>query len=290
MADETTPKNDASNTPAPEGGLTTPSTATSVHGLTVLSLGLPRLKRAAKSTTRATEVEKEYIFSHREVFGLKSLHEAAHAVGIAATSGSPSDPGDGGAWPGLRSVFGSRANAAHIVRIRSIDVTDRNSGHTHYTRGELGRSFNTAQDMAAMVVVALMGLAGERLYSTPTDLCSSDIRTATRLCSEIVAMGADLASVGSDGEPGSLMPATDSLSDRLTEEFKVESIRRLRIILDEAMAEALTICHLRQKEIVGLAEEVIAHNGRLSDQGVLDALKAVGMPIVSTLHVDDSDE
>jgi len=288
MSDETAsvannPANNQSN------GSLTITGATSIHGLTVLGEGLPMLKRPPTVATVAVSAdEREILSSAYEAKTLKAIHEAAHAIAAAETALPPDYPGGG--WPGLASVFGSRTHAAHIVRIKSIDVTDRNGGHTHVARGEFGRSFSTSQDLAASVVCALAGIAATRQYSTPTDGGESDLRAATRLCSQIVAMGADLASVGSDGEPGSLMPSMDSIGDKTTEVLKHEYIVRLRRILDDAMAEALRICRMRQAQIVGLAGIVVEKGGRLSDAGVLDALRAVGMPVVESLHADDREE
>jgi hypothetical protein len=259
----------------------TPTGATSVHGLTVLGEGLPQLKRAPTVRTVAIDaIEASLLASHASSMGLKAIHESAHACATCEVGALE--------WPGLASVFGSRANAAHL-RVKSVDVTDRAGGHTHVAR-EFGRAFSTSQDLAAQVVIALAGIAAERLYSTPTDGGESDLRAATRLCSTICAMGADLHAVGSDGQPGSLMPSMDSIGDKATEVLKHEYIVRMRRILDDGMAEALRICRMRQAEIVGLANKVIEAGGRLSDQAVLDALKAVGMPVADTLTVDDRDE
>jgi hypothetical protein len=280
MSDETA---SVTNNPAnnrSSGALTLPG-ATSVHGLTVLGEGLPKLRRGPTVRTVAIDAtEVALLASHASSMGLKSLHEASHAC-CCCEVGAPQ-------WPGLASVFGSRANAAHL-RIKSIDSTDRAGGHTHIAR-EYGRAFSTSQDLAAQVVIALAGIAAERLYSTPTDGGESDLRAATRLCSTIVAMGADLHAVGSDGQPGSLMPSMDSIGDKATEVLKHEYVMRMRRILDDGMTEALRICRMRQAEIVGLANIVIEKGGRLSDQAVLDALKAVGMPLPETLTVDDRDE
>ena len=86
------------------------------------------------------------------------------------------------------------------------------------------------------------------------------------------------------------MPSMDSIGDKATEVLKHEYVMRMRRILDDGMTEALRICRMRQAEIVGLANIVIEKGGRLSDQAVLDALKAVGMPLPETLTVDDRDE
>ncbi len=279
MSDES--KNDQALTTTP---------ATPINGLAVLGEGLPKLRTAPTVARVAVSAgEREVLSSAREVLQLKACHEAAHAIVAVETSLGPEYPGGG--WAGLPSVFGGRVHAAHVTQIKSIDVTDRGGGgHTHIARGELGRSFSTSQDLAAACTVALAGMAAERLYSTPTEGGETDLRSATRIAATVCAAGADRAAVGTDDEPGSLLPSMDSLGDKSTEMLRTEYVSRLRLVLDDAMREALRICRFRQKEIEGLASILLEAGGRLSDQAVLDALRAVNMPVVESLHVDDRED
>jgi hypothetical protein len=285
MSDETTGVTNLTNSQTNNG--LTPSGATSIHGLTVLGDGLPKLQRppvVAHVGLSADEMERRN--SEIEARSLRAAHESAHAVCAAVCALPPTWPGGG--WQGLQSVYGSRVNASHVTRIKSIDISTSTGGHTHVSR-DMGRSFSTSQDVAANIVISLGGIAIERLFGTVSDGAEGDYRTSTRLCSQILSMNADRIAVGTDSEPGSMLPAMDSIGDRSTEMLRHEYITRLRLVLDDGMQEALRICRQYRAAIVALAD-IVAVKGRLSDGAVIEAMKSVGIPVMDTVRVDDHEE
>jgi hypothetical protein len=268
------------------------STHSVVSGLTVLGEGVPVLE-AAPSVDRVevSSSDLDYLTNVRSRRNLLAAHESSHAVcaaHLALEQGLPTNHREGG-WP-LRSVFGVRAGSG-MIKIKSIDIAGA-GGYTHIRQGGEGRTYSTASDLASQIIISLSGPAFEKLHACLTSGCDADFRSATRAASTCVQANMDVIGVGTDDQPGILLPSLDGLGDR-AEPLYPEYLTRLRVILDEAMSEASRIVRARDREIIALANIVVAQGGRLSGDRILAGLREIGMPLPDDLvahhPADDGD-